>query len=83
MHLGHHRHGADDISSGERYNLIMWCKNSAHRLTKQFIAKYQLPPDDDGGKPDLVCLSYTHDDDFEEYKTLPPGKKAKRERCAG
>ena len=23
MHLGTHRHGADDIVSGERYNLIV------------------------------------------------------------
>ena len=30
--------------------------------------------------PDLVCLSYTHDDDYEEYKVLPPGKKTKRDR---
>ena len=29
MHLGHHRHGADDIVSGERYNLIMWNKCAA------------------------------------------------------
>ena len=24
VHLGTHRHGADDIASGERYSLIVW-----------------------------------------------------------
>ena len=30
------------------------------------------------GPPDLVCLSYTHDEDYEEHKPYPPGKKPKR-----
>eukprot|EP01114_Cavostelium_apophysatum_P014932 TRINITY_DN3981_c0_g1_i1.p1 TRINITY_DN3981_c0_g1~~TRINITY_DN3981_c0_g1_i1.p1 ORF type:complete len:332 (+),score=65.84 TRINITY_DN3981_c0_g1_i1:115-1110(+) len=28
IHRGHHRHGANSIKSGERYNLIMWCRGS-------------------------------------------------------
>ena len=28
---GKHMHGADDITSGARYNLIMWCKSSKYR----------------------------------------------------
>ena len=75
MHLGHHRHGADDITSGERYNLIMWSKSSSFRVTKAFGDKNHKPSD--RGVPDLVCLSYTHDSDFETYKPYPPGKRPK------
>jgi len=28
VHIGKHRHGANAIKSGERYNLIVWFKNS-------------------------------------------------------
>jgi len=76
MHLGHQRHGADDIRTGERYNLIMWCKNSRYRLSRAFMSKYSLPPSSRGA-PDLVCLSYTHDADYEQYKEYPPGKRPK------
>jgi len=31
MHLGKHTHGAKSISSGERFNLIMWFRNSKQR----------------------------------------------------
>ena len=78
LHLGHHRHGADDIASGERYNLIMWCKSSDHRLSHDFLARYKRPPSD-RGPPDVVCLSFTHDDDYEDYLELAPAKRAKRE----
>ena len=27
LHLGRHRHGADDIASGERVNLIVWARS--------------------------------------------------------
>jgi hypothetical protein len=29
--------------------------------------------------PDPVCLSYTHDDDYEDYLELAPEKRAKRD----
>jgi len=88
LHLGRQRHGADDIVTGERYNLILWNKSSHHRLSKDFLAKYRSrPPAAPGGEaasggeeaapPDLACLSYTHDDDYENYKPYPPGKKPK------
>ena len=32
-----------------------------------------------GAPPDPVCLSYTHDDDYEDYLELAPEKKAKRD----
>ena len=57
------------------------CKSSSHRLTADFATKYQRAPDSDStrGPPDLVCLSYTHDDDYEDYLELAPAKRAKRE----
>ena len=71
MHLGHQRHGADDLISGERYNLIMWNKSSTHRLTRDFVQKYRLAAETGGRTPDKVCLSYTHDDDYLEASLLP------------
>jgi len=76
MHLGHQRHGADDIQTGERFNLIMWNKSSTFRLSRAFMDKYSRAPSD-RGKPDLVCLSYTHDSDYEKYRPYPPGKRPK------
>ena len=79
LHLGNHRHGADDLVTGERFNLILWNKSSSFRLTRDFASKYSQPPSS-RGPPDLVCLSYTHDSDYEEYKPYPEGKRPKRER---
>jgi hypothetical protein len=31
LHRGLHRHGANDITSGERYNLILWCRSNQYR----------------------------------------------------
>jgi len=31
LNRGQHRHGAYDITSGERYNLILWCKSKYYR----------------------------------------------------
>ena len=83
MHAGHHRHGADDILGGERYNLILWNKSSTFRASKEYMNKVARPEADEADKPDLVCLSYTHDDDYEKYRPLPAGVVPRRERCAG
>ena len=56
FHLGHQRHGADDIETGERFNLIMWNKSSAFRATRDFMSKYSKNPTEDNAPPDLVCL---------------------------
>eukprot|EP01118_Nematostelium_gracile_P017231 TRINITY_DN72_c0_g1_i1.p1 TRINITY_DN72_c0_g1~~TRINITY_DN72_c0_g1_i1.p1 ORF type:complete len:348 (-),score=86.27 TRINITY_DN72_c0_g1_i1:47-1069(-) len=32
IHIGKHRHGANAIKSGERYNLIVWYRSSAQRM---------------------------------------------------
>ena len=55
MHLGHQRHGADDIAGGERYNLIIWSKSSTWRLGREFYAKYNARPSD-RGPPDPVRM---------------------------
>jgi hypothetical protein len=31
LHVGRHRHAAKNIDSGERYNLILWCRSSKFR----------------------------------------------------
>jgi len=64
-HLGRQRHGADDISSGERLNLIIWNTASQYRGSvehqQQNYVKEESPPDE-------VCLSYTHDRDYGVFK---------------
>jgi len=69
VHLGLHRHGADDISSGERLNLILWNRSSAYRHTDVSKAFAQ-----ESGPPDPLCLSYTHDRDFGAFKSYPDDK---------
>ncbi|CAE7946726.1 ICU11, partial [Symbiodinium sp. KB8] len=65
VHLGRKRHGADDITSGERLNLILWNHSSEFRQSRD----YRNPPyAREGAAPDPVCLSYTHDRDFGAYK---------------
>lgn len=72
-HLGRHRHGADDITTGERLNLIIWNHSSEYRRSEA----YRRPPyDAEVGQPDLACLSYTHDRDFGSFRAYPPGKES-------
>ena len=80
LHLGTHRHGADDIASGERYSLIVW-STGAYRETDEYkaLARHNLHGTD---VPDPICLSYTHDPDYGEYKPYPPGRDAKPESRA-
>ena len=73
VHLGNQRHGADDIRSGERHNLIIWNHNHAYRNShpaRKRLDRY----DGEAGPPDPQCLSYTHDRDYGEFKPYPPGK---------
>ena len=76
LHLGRHRHGADDISSGERMNLIVWARNSAYRAAAAFghvqVDGYPRKPEE--GRPDQLCLSRANDRDYEEQIS----KKLKR-----
>ena len=80
IHLGRQRHGAVDITKGERMNLIIWNKSSSWRRTQAY------PHNDyyvEEAKPDPVCLSYTHDRDFLVYKDIPKGaeKMERRKWC--
>ncbi|CAK9047147.1 2-oxoglutarate and iron-dependent oxygenase domain-containing protein CP2 (Protein CUPULIFORMIS 2), partial [Durusdinium trenchii] len=77
MHLGRRRHGADDITSGERLNLILWNHSSTYRSSEES----ESPPyDAETGPPDPVCVSYTHDRDFGNFKAYPKGKEHFRGR---
>lgn len=53
VHLGRKRHGADNIQTGERINLIIWNVNDNLRRTADYnnYNKYQK----ESGPPDLKC----------------------------
>ncbi|GMH91664.1 hypothetical protein TrST_g13831 [Triparma strigata] len=82
LHLGRHRHGADDIASGERVNLIVWARSSAFRAA---AAYGHVPPDGypkipESGEVHQVCLSKANDADYEsrikgETETATPAKR--------
>ena len=72
VHLGSRRHGADDISAGERNNLIVWNTNERHRASDTYVNR--APYHAERGPPDARCLSYTHDRDFGAFRAYPPGK---------
>mmetsp|Transcript_27378 Transcript_27378/g.76480 ORF Transcript_27378/g.76480 Transcript_27378/m.76480 type:complete len:476 (+) Transcript_27378:86-1513(+) len=78
VHLGTRRHGAADILSGERFNLIMWNYSQVYRSSvlpsKRTYSRETSPP-----AP--VCLSYTHDRDFDSYLTYPEGKAVYKEKA--
>ena len=70
VHLGKQRHGADDITGGERRNLIIWNHNRHYR--EQGLNRVGLMNiEKEEGPPDLECLSYTHDRDYAMYKAFP------------
>lgn len=71
MHLGRKRHGADDISTGERLNLIVWNHSVAWRSS----AKSKTESVKESGPPDQKCLSWTHDRDYGVFKDYPPGRE--------
>ena len=72
LHLGSRRHGADDIVTGHRLNLIMWNYNRKLRADPEFRAR---PFYVEAGAPDAVCVSFTHDRDYEAVvgEPRPPG----------
>ena len=71
IHLGTKRHGADDITSGERNNLIIWNHNLDYRQTEDY---HNRPYSKEDGAPDVRCLSYTHDRDYEAFMDVPAGR---------
>mmetsp|Transcript_104242 Transcript_104242/g.238676 ORF Transcript_104242/g.238676 Transcript_104242/m.238676 type:complete len:484 (+) Transcript_104242:62-1513(+) len=72
FHLGRQRHGADDITSGERFNLIVWNTSRTYRATHHYKAGTTIAGvRREDGPPDPVCLSYTHDRDYGVFKEYP------------
>eukprot|EP00241_Pyramimonas_parkeae_P005798 CAMPEP_0114251380 /NCGR_PEP_ID=MMETSP0058-20121206/15239_1 /TAXON_ID=36894 /ORGANISM="Pyramimonas parkeae, CCMP726" /LENGTH=423 /DNA_ID=CAMNT_0001365177 /DNA_START=490 /DNA_END=1761 /DNA_ORIENTATION=+ len=77
VHLGRKRHGADDITQGERRNLIIW----NHSIPWRESNKYKYPPfSKEVGAPSPQCLSYTHDRDYGQFKDYPKGREDFRGR---
>lgn len=76
-HLGHHRHGVDKTTAGEKVSLVMWCQNIALRSDREhedrIINLRRFQPED--GPPDRDCLSWTHDRDFGVFKPYPKGSE--------
>ncbi|GMI16413.1 hypothetical protein TrLO_g12303 [Triparma laevis f. longispina] len=67
LHLGRHRHGADDIASGERVNLIVWARSSAFRAAAAYghVNPDGYPKKPESGEVHQVCLSKANDADYE------------------
>jgi hypothetical protein len=67
LHLGRQRHGADDIESGERMNLILWARNSAYRGAAAFghVPLDGTPQKKESGVFERLCLSKSNDRDYE------------------
>jgi hypothetical protein len=76
IHLGRQRHGADDIVSGERLGLILWNTSQPWRKTKEYTRLRSRAEAED--PPDLVCLSYTHDSDYREFKAALDDEEARQ-----
>eukprot|EP00404_Azadinium_spinosum_P033372 CAMPEP_0180578052 /NCGR_PEP_ID=MMETSP1037_2-20121125/12258_1 /TAXON_ID=632150 /ORGANISM="Azadinium spinosum, Strain 3D9" /LENGTH=325 /DNA_ID=CAMNT_0022595833 /DNA_START=18 /DNA_END=992 /DNA_ORIENTATION=+ len=82
VHRGHRRHGADDITEGERLNLIIWCRNAEYRRSRHY-ARYNMQGratgyEREAGPPDKVCLSFTHDRDYGIFKDYSVKSEARR-----
>ena len=57
LHLGNRRHGADDIESGSRSNLIVWNHNHAYRARGVTAWDRNQEYEVEEGEPSAVCLS--------------------------
>ena len=56
VHLGAHRHGADDLQTGERLNLILWNHSSTYRASEAYKWR-DVPPELE--PPSLVSISHS------------------------
>eukprot|EP00927_Polykrikos_kofoidii_P037453 TRINITY_DN31604_c0_g1_i1.p1 TRINITY_DN31604_c0_g1~~TRINITY_DN31604_c0_g1_i1.p1 ORF type:complete len:544 (+),score=83.45 TRINITY_DN31604_c0_g1_i1:81-1712(+) len=77
VHSGRRRHGADDIATGERLNLILWNHSSTYRDTDEY---QQVEYNREETAPDPVCVSYTHDRDYGNFQEYPADKESFRGR---
>lgn len=68
LHLGRQRHGADDITAGERLNLIVWARSSAFRSAAAFgfVPPDGYPQQQESSQPERFCLSKSNDRDYEQ-----------------
>ena len=57
LHKGRHRHGAEDIASGERQNLVIWNTNYKYRKSKRFRKDQAFR--EEVAPPDPRCLRCT------------------------
>ena len=78
-HLGSKRHGADDITRGERLNLIVWNHGLAFRESPG-ATQHQKNFEKEEAAPDPRCVSYTHDRDYGKFKPYPAGKESFKQR---
>lgn len=67
LHSGKRRHGALNVESGERASLIMWTHSASFRKTEGYRRRWgpRAVIEPERELPDRICLSYTHDRDFE------------------
>lgn len=78
IHLGTRRHGADDIDSGRRINLIVWSHNEEWRATHPAGRRNNSSGEEyeaEDSPPDPICLSLSHDRDFTAYREIPEWRK--------
>ncbi|KAL7535598.1 hypothetical protein ACHAXR_006597 [Thalassiosira sp. AJA248-18] len=80
LHLGNRRHGADNIESGRRSNLIVWNHNHKYRANGVEAWNRSENYEKEEFHPSPVCLSYTHDRDYEAFKELPSAAEKARNR---
>lgn len=76
VHLGRKRHGADDIQSGERRNLIIWNHSQAFRESHGYTDRSGYQKEE--APPTPECLSYTHDRDYGVFKEYPEQREKYR-----
>jgi len=74
LHLGRHRHGADNIESGERVNFILWSTSKVYRNSESF-QRHRLRSTNTE-TPEKICLSYTHDRDYTVHLHRPSTEEA-------
>lgn len=68
IHLGRQRHGADDLESGERLSFILWNTSKSWRDSDEYFKTLMRRKGGPEASPDLVCLSYTHDEDYTQFR---------------
>lgn len=82
LHLGDHRHGADDIKSGTHQNWIVWNHNWKHRASPEYGARMRAKSgyyEAETAPPSQVCLSFTHHRDYRHFvKEVPAAAAANR-----